>query len=257
MHAAAKAVCCRTMRPLTPHVQPPPARDKRTEDKALASLVLGLSSLACLGALTGLPAIVLGALARRDIDRSEGRLGGSGVAAAGIVSGLFGTGIGIVAVLFVLGGAVELAQAPAPGEATPRSAARSQGALEVVDLEGEAPLHVQLDEVVRTARRSGRTVVLQTQSRDSARSRQISAALADHRMQRALADVTLVRVDVERFGAELAAMRVVTDGAPWFYKLDAEALPVDAMSSEELDTQVPEKMAAALSRFVRGRLRRR
>ncbi|MCW5832702.1 MAG: DUF4190 domain-containing protein [Labilithrix sp.] len=57
------------------------------------SLVLGLVSLGCVGPLAGLPAIVLGSLARRDIDRSRGTLTGRAVAAGGIVSGLFGTGL--------------------------------------------------------------------------------------------------------------------------------------------------------------------
>src|SRR5688572_5345766 len=73
----------------------PPLR-RRTEGKAVASFLLGLMSFACFGALTGLPAIILGAMARRDIDRSNGTLDGRGLAAGGIVAGLFGTGLGFV-----------------------------------------------------------------------------------------------------------------------------------------------------------------
>ena len=49
------------------------------------------------------PAIILGATARRDIDRSNGRLTGRRLAATGIVTGLFGTGIGFVVLLWVMG----------------------------------------------------------------------------------------------------------------------------------------------------------
>lgn len=232
----------------------------RRESKAVASLVLGISSLACLGFVTGLPAIVLGAMARRDIDRAQGTLGGSALAAGGIVSGLFGTGIGIVALLFVLGGAVEVAKHPSKDDAPVAVGAagtHSYGALDVVDLEDGRPLRAQLREVVRDARAKGRTVVLQTHVRANPRCADVAAALPDLRMQRALANVTLVRVDVDRFDGELRAMRVETTSAPWFYKLDAAALPTDAMSADDLDTTVPEKMAPVLGRFVRGTLTRR
>lgn len=231
---------------------------KRSEGKAVASLVLGLSSIACLGFVTGLPAIVLGAMARRDIDRAQGALGGSGLAAGGIVTGLFGTGVGLVALLFVLGGAVELAQHPPKDDAPVAAGTRSYGTFDVVDLEEGRPLRAQLGQVVRDARERGRTVVLQTHVRANPRCAEIAAALPDRRMQRALANVTLVRVDVDRFDRdELRAIRVETSGAPWFYKLDAAALPVDAISADELDGTMPEKMAPVLARFVRGTLTRR
>lgn len=54
--------------------------------KAIASLVLGIFSLFC-NFFTGLPALILGILALRDISRSRGRLSGQGLAIAGIVTG--------------------------------------------------------------------------------------------------------------------------------------------------------------------------
>lgn len=53
--------------------------------KAVASLVLGILSLFC-NVLAGLPALILGVLALRDIGRSRGRLSGQGLAIAGIVT---------------------------------------------------------------------------------------------------------------------------------------------------------------------------
>ena len=58
--------------------------------KAVASLVLGILSLFC-NILAGLPALIVGLLALRDIGRSRGRLGGNGLAIAGIVSACVGT----------------------------------------------------------------------------------------------------------------------------------------------------------------------
>jgi hypothetical protein len=225
---------------------PPP----RKENKAVVSLILGISSLACLGAITGLPAIILGAMARRDIDRSRGALGGSAIAACGIVTGLFGTGLGLIIVLSVLDGVAVLAQHDDDRPVT--SEARTYGAVDVVDLAADKPLRSQLGAVVADSRARGRTVVLLTHVVTSPRCAQIAAALPDRRMQRALANVTLVRADVATFEAELRAMRVDTGNTPWFYKLDGAALPIDAMSADELDTALPEEMAPALARFVRG-----
>lgn len=53
--------------------------------KAVASLVLGILSLFC-NVLAGLPALILGILALREIGRSRGRLAGQGLAIAGIVT---------------------------------------------------------------------------------------------------------------------------------------------------------------------------
>ena len=73
-------------------------------------------------------------------------------------------------------------------------------------------------------------------------------------MQRALANVTLVRVDIDTFEDELKAMRVDTESVPWFYRLDASARPTDAISADEWDANVPENMAPVLANFARGAL---
>ena len=58
---------------------------------ATTSLVLGILSLVLTGFLTGIPAMVIGRRAGREIDASGGRLGGRGLATAGFVTGLIGT----------------------------------------------------------------------------------------------------------------------------------------------------------------------
>lgn len=221
------------MGPYRPSVLP------RTESKAIASLVLGLSSLMCLGALTGLPAVILGALARKDIDRSSGALAGRGIAAGGIVAGLFGTGLGFVMLLMVLGGVLEARTEPA-------------SPLKVVDVRDDKPFGAQLMGALDDAKASHRTVMLQTTSRADARCAQIAAALPDARVKRALANVTIVRVDVDRYSSELHAMHIEPRGAPYFYVLDESALPVDAMSGREVDPTAPEKMGPTLAAFARA-----
>lgn len=73
---------------------------KRTEAKAVVSLFLGVASMV-FGPATGVPAMILGSVARRDIDRSSGRMCGRTIAGAGTLVGLFGTGFWVVALLWI------------------------------------------------------------------------------------------------------------------------------------------------------------
>jgi Domain of unknown function (DUF4190) len=257
------------MGPYHPYPRRPPANIERTESKAVVSLVLGIVSMGCAGPFAGVPAIILGSIARRDIDRSNGTLTGRALAAGGIVSGLFGTGLGIVLALATLGVAlspeddatnaslamppattspVDDAPTPPPPVARARGSTRSYGSLEVVDLDDSRGLGVQLAEITQRAR--GRTVVLQTYVRASPACDAIAAALPDKQMQRALANVTLVRVDIEEYNRELQGMTVETQTAPWFYKLDGRGFPMEALSADAWEANVPENMAPVLARFV-------
>ena len=77
--------------------QPPP-----TNGHATASLVLGVVSLVGCSFLTGIPAVVFGQMARREIAASGGRQGGADLATVGIVLGLVATVLGVLVVLGVL-----------------------------------------------------------------------------------------------------------------------------------------------------------
>src|SRR5207253_9039024 len=69
-----------------------------TSGKAVASLILGILSF-CLPVILGIPAIILAILGLRDINRSQGRLKGQGLAIAGIVTGVLGgLVLGLIAV---------------------------------------------------------------------------------------------------------------------------------------------------------------
>lgn len=69
------------------HDERPPRQETvaTTSGKAIAALVLGIVSL-CLPLVPAIPAILLGALALRDINRRRGEVGGRGLAIAGIVT---------------------------------------------------------------------------------------------------------------------------------------------------------------------------
>jgi Domain of unknown function (DUF4190) len=62
---------------------------QRTSGKAIAALVLGIVSIFAFGFIAGLIAIILGVLARKEID-ADPSLGGRGLATAGLVLGIVG-----------------------------------------------------------------------------------------------------------------------------------------------------------------------
>jgi hypothetical protein len=68
--------------------------------KAIFSLVLGIASFSC-SFVTGIPAILLGALAIRDVSRSRNRKSGMGLAIAGIVTGSLNTLVGLSVILIL------------------------------------------------------------------------------------------------------------------------------------------------------------
>jgi hypothetical protein len=79
---------------------PPPAP---THSKATVSLVLGILSLVMCGLFTGIPAMITGRQAKREIAESQGRLGGEGLASAGFITGLIGTILSALTVVAVIG----------------------------------------------------------------------------------------------------------------------------------------------------------
>ena len=81
------------------YAQPVPAQ---SSSRATTALVLGILSLLCFGLLTGIPAMVVARRATREIDSSQGRLAGRGLATAGFVTGLIGTILGSIGLLFAV-----------------------------------------------------------------------------------------------------------------------------------------------------------
>jgi hypothetical protein len=88
------------------YAAPPP-----NHPTAVPSLVLGILSLVFCGLFTGIPAMILGRRAIKEIRASNGTVGGEGTAQGGFWTGLIGTiwtGLATVLVLgvFAVGGVV-------------------------------------------------------------------------------------------------------------------------------------------------------
>lgn len=74
----------------------------QTNTRALISLILGICSYAVgTGALTGIPAIILGHQAIREIDGSAGAQSGRSLAVTGLVLGYIAVGLAVAGCLFL------------------------------------------------------------------------------------------------------------------------------------------------------------
>jgi hypothetical protein len=80
----------RSERPRRMPEDEPPEVESRTSGKAVAGLVLGISSILC-NVLTAVPAALLSVSALRDIRRNPGRVEGHGLAVAGLATAGAGT----------------------------------------------------------------------------------------------------------------------------------------------------------------------
>ncbi len=84
--------------------QDPYGQPAQTSGKATTSLVLGIASLVlfCIGFVLGIPAIIVGMRARKEIRTSGGRVGGDGLALGGIITGAIGTLLWLAVYAFVI-----------------------------------------------------------------------------------------------------------------------------------------------------------
>jgi hypothetical protein len=80
--------------PQPPYAGPPP-----NHPRAVLTLVLGILSIPCCGLLTGIPAIILGRTALREIDAAPGQYSGRGLANAGYICGIVGTVLSVIGII--------------------------------------------------------------------------------------------------------------------------------------------------------------
>lgn len=78
------------------HAQSTPAAPSRTNGFAVAALVLGIVWVYWIGSIL---AVIFGAVALQQIEKSRGGQGGRGMAVAGLVLGLVGVGVLVLVLL--------------------------------------------------------------------------------------------------------------------------------------------------------------
>jgi hypothetical protein len=245
-----------------------------TDAKAIVALVLGILSLlgafCWMGLPLGVPAIIFGSLAHRDIRKSSGLVGGGGMATAGMVLGSLGSLSFVAVVGFTIYGILS-ARAPSAPIASPLPAATAPapatagtvppggwGKIHVVEMHASTiPLRTQLADEVKAAKTAGETVLVETTSRACAACGEIARAMREPDLQTALAHVRLVRVDIDELSAQIASTRMNETALPWFYLLDAHGDARDAISADEWDDNDAEEIAPVLEAFLDGTLRSR
>jgi hypothetical protein len=254
---------------LPPGMMPPAP----TDTKATISLVLGIVSLTtmcfCITGILGIPAVVLGILSRRSIKQSEGGLGGGGMAVAGIVTGLFGSGIFLAWIAFyvvmIVTSATVGAHPPPPAAyptaptvtapSAPYGPPGGYGSIHVVDLRpGAGSLRTQLDAEYRSARAAGEILLIETTATWCPSCREIAVAMGDAQMQAALDNVRLVRIDVDAFGSELKAAGMYEATIPWFYLIDGTLAPRHKLSGDAWGDNTAANIAPVLGAFVKRTL---
>lgn len=86
----------------TPFQPPVVGGDGQDKTLAIVSLVCGILSLTCCGAVTGIAALITGFMAKNNIDANPQQYGGRGLALAGMIMGGISTVLTILYVIFIL-----------------------------------------------------------------------------------------------------------------------------------------------------------
>ncbi len=73
-----------------------------TNGKAIAALILGIAGCCVLPLILGIPALILGIMARKEIEASNGQQEGNGMAMAGIILGIISIIGGILYLIFMV-----------------------------------------------------------------------------------------------------------------------------------------------------------
>lgn len=252
---------------MSPQVPPPapqgapnyanPWQTPAQSGKAIASLVLGIVSImCCVGPFTGIPAIVFGFIARRDVARSEGQLDGSGLAVAGIVTGMIGT-FGTLVYLAVYASTIFMAtRAPTtyPTYTPPAytyTPPPSAGVKAVQLKPSDGALGTQLIHQTTSAALAGKRVMVMTVSASCAACAEITSTFSDPWMVSTLANVIVVKVDVNDFASDLGVLGFDKGkNLPWFFLIDGAGRASASMSADEWDDNTASNIAPAMNRFL-------
>jgi Domain of unknown function (DUF4190) len=244
-------------------------------------------SFVCLFGLGGVLAIALGWIAHSEIEKSGGRLGGKGLATAGIGLGITNLVVSVVAVGVLVALAVRAdpspraagpltpvpvfpvpvappSPVPLPGpaiEPSPAEVAETEpslpelppvvGKISIVEASGARALEGQLLAQLAESKAAGEQVVLWTVTADCEPCDAVGRALPDARMQKALTKVRLVRADAASFPLELRRLGVPIESVPGFTLLDSQARAQDHIHGGEWDADIPANIAPILDKFVK------
>lgn len=78
----------------------------QTNKKAIWSLVTGILSIVCCGLIAGIPALILGNSAKKEITTSGGAQSGAGMAQAGVILGIISIVLSVLYLILLVAGVI-------------------------------------------------------------------------------------------------------------------------------------------------------
>jgi len=265
---------------------PAPSGPTKLNASALLALLSSVSGFVCLFGMGGLLGIVLGLVARSEIERSAGREHGKGMATVGLALGVINVAACVIGIAvfatWVASPGSPVAVAPPPalpapppaftlpspsaeapaapganaaGEATRERDTRitELGSITLVDPGmAAARLTTLLASEQGEAAAAKQKLVLFTVTPECSPCAGVAVSLRDRRLQKALEGVRLVRIDVREFAPELERMGIPLEKIPGFVLLGPDQRPLDYVDGGEWDADVAANIAPVLGAFVRG-----
>lgn len=270
---------------------PAPTESSNVSTLALLSLILGLVSVCfcALAPVTALPAVILGLLAQREINRSEGKVGGA-------MLGFVGAGTGILGIFIFVGYVITVTRStshtpppvvpptptvvtgptatttpgphPGPGPAPTANQGEITTSSEIVETKLGNVWVVDVPASTRALRDELKKQLARAQSEkqhlaifltfDECRPcMSTTAIMLDAKMQKALADWRLVRVNSNERKEELEDLGIPTKEAPGIFIVNNDLKVTDGITGGEWDDDTPENIAPVLEPFLRGKYSRR
>ncbi|MFZ5897343.1 MAG: DUF4190 domain-containing protein [Myxococcota bacterium] len=255
----------------------------KTNTTALLAAFAGVLGF-CFWGIGGVLAIVLGLAARAEIARSAGREGGNAAAIVGIVLGgvniascIIGVAVGIALLARPAAPAPMAHPTPAPvpvpttvpssrrpNRTPPENASREQavreamfGSVRVVDVTPAADKSLRriLEAQHKAASDADERLILFVVAADCLPCNGFMLALGDKRMQSALRQVRLVRVDANEYAPELSALGIPTDTIPGFALIAGGRRVSDYVDGGEWDADIAQNIAPVLGAFIQGKYR--
>ena len=160
------------------------------------------------------------------------------------------------------GGPPGVSTGPAPlppsGAVPQQTTSANVGAIPVVEIGvKERSLQAALMREVKAAKDAGKQALVMTTRSSCVPCNGFMTSLPDPKMQEALSEIRLIRVDVEVFREDLEKLHFETAILAGFFLLTPDGQPRDGINGGEWDADIPQNIAPVMKPFVRGEYKTR